>query len=432
MSIKKEIGYQQALDALHSSEALVDGKHIFLACPTNSDNYYSLWTRDAMVTTVGVVQSGDDSLIQTAHNSWQMLRAAQTDRGRIPAYISLANPEAPEAEFGGWGRIETLDSQMWYVIGAKHLFTESQDSVYISTDALSSYKKALELLEYRTSERHGLVDWPVSAGWDDQMQRRHHVLSLESLRILAYEAASDLFAAAGDVETVTSFQKKVASLREKVQDTFWIDQDKASWLFAHATLLNGSGYFSANAQQIFEYVSEFPTSFFTSYLAPYEITPTHLRFDTYANILAILAGVATDEQATLILDYMQEKKITEPWPVRVLDPVIQRDDADYHIFYEFGRNKPYQYQNGAIWPHITGLYILALQKMGRQQEATAALEAMRTMLAQPGHAVDAWGFNEYYHGQTGEPGLDAHDNQAWSAGGLLYALSAVVEGTVIF
>lgn len=422
---------EAAIRTLHKCEAEVDSQNVFLACPSNSENYYSVWTRDAIVSALGVLHSGDADLVETAENSWRLLHTYQTDKGRIPAYVSLEDPDMPQPEFGGWGRIETLDSQMWYVVGAQQLFFHTQNDWYVSPKLLACYEQALDLLEYRASESSHLVDWPISAGWDDQMQRRHHVLSLECLRILAYEAISDLFAAAGDQDKVAFYQKKVGDVRETVRDTFWLDQDKASWLFSHATLLNGPGYYSASMENIIEYLQEMPVNFFTSYLAPYEITPSHLRFDTYANVLAILSGVADQEQSDKILSYITDNALHKPWPVRVLDPVIKPGDKDYHDFYEYGRNKPYQYQNGAVWPHISGLYILACLKEGRGEDAVQALDGLVAMVKQPGHHQDEWGFNEYYHGETGLPGSDAHDNQAWSAGGLLYAVAALVDGKKI-
>ena len=427
MNIEREA----AISTLHKSTAHLENGSVFLAAPIKSDNYYSLWTRDSMVTTIGVLQSGDSDLIDTAHNSWSMIKQYQSDLGRIPAYIDLNDPVKPQAEFGGWGRIETLDSQMWYVIGAWQLFEQSQNELYVSPSSLLSYIKAMNILEHRASPTSGLVDWPISAGWDDQMQRRHHVLSLESLRILALDSIAKLGTAAGDESIAEEYTNKANELRTIVQQTFWLDQDKLSWIFSNISITNGPGYFSPHSGRILEFMSEMPTQYFTSYLAPYEISADHLRFDTYANVLSILSGVASDEQAEQILDYISENNLVDPWPVRVLNPVVKPGDDDYHPFYEYGRNKPNQYQNGGIWPHITGLYILALQKVGRNQEAEIILDKMVAMVKQPGHAKTEWGFNEYYHGETGLPGEDAHDDQAWSAGGLLYALSAVAENKKI-
>ena len=424
--------HEVALRTIHHSCIKVDSDTtVFLACPNKSENYYALWARDAAVTSIGVLQSNDDQLIATAENSWELLQSYQTKRGRIPAYIDLADKTNPRPEYDGWGRILTLDPQMWFVITAKHLFKKTQNAKYVAPAYLDSYKRALDLLENRATESSNLVDWPISAGWDDQMQRRHHVLSLECLRVLALDDAAELFEKASDTVHAALYRKEASQLRETLRDTFWLDQDKVSWIFANASNLYGPGYFSPSAEEIMEFMKTMPTRFFASYLAPYEITPDHLRFDTYANTLAILSGVATQEQSEKILDFVSENRLEEPWPVRVLDPVIEPGDRDHHPFFEYGRNKPYAYQNGGIWPHITGLYILANKKMGRDAAAEESLDSMIEMVKQPGHSVPEWGFNEYYHGKAGLPGLDAQDRQAWSAGGLLYALAAVAEGKEI-
>ncbi|MCA9385454.1 hypothetical protein KC717_02275 [Candidatus Dojkabacteria bacterium] len=426
---------ERAFDVLHECTLSFEDTTIFLACPLQVDNYYALWTRDAMVCALGVLYSDDEQLRNYAHQSWSMLQRFQTKRGRLPAYINFLNPQKPHIEYGGWGRIETLDSQLWYVIAAWHLYATSQDPTYITDSALDSYDRALEFLAYRAYQSEGanLVDWPVSSGWDDQMHRRHHVLSLECLRLLAFESVIKLYTAAGLEFQADLYTKRRDLLKETVRETFWLNAEKVKWILSPTSVEKGNGYFSAEQDAAIQYLEKNPPRFFTSYLAPYEITADHLkRFDTYGNILAILAGVPTKEEEQALFDYIEDHKLIKPWPLRVLDPPIQEGDRDFHTFYTRGRNKPFKYQNGGIWPHISGLYIMACIKTGRDQQAKEALDSLRQMLSQPGNTKNKFGFNEYYSGDTGKPGTDGNDHQAWSAAGLLYAEYAVVAGKSIF
>lgn len=433
--LKNAVFVKHAINTLHKCTLSIDDKSVFLACPSRVENYYALWTRDAMVSLIGALCTNDPELVQTARNSWQILQNYQTKRGRIPAYLGLENPSNPQVEFGGWGRIETLDSQLWYVIAAWQLYKHTQEAVYITDSALDSYDKALELLAYRAykSEASNLVDWPVSSGWDDQMQRRHHVLSLECLRILAFSAISNLYLAADLHLRAELYINRLNLLREKVKNNFWLNEENISWILAPTSLHKGPGYFSAEQESAITYVKEHPLGYFTSYLAPYEITSDHLkRFDSYGNILAILAGVADKKQSESIFSHINKRNIDVPFPLRVLDPPIVNGDADFHEFFERYRNKPYKYHNGGIWPHITALYILALLKCDKNPQAQEAFGSLVDMVKQKSHYGGDWGFNEYYDGKTGKPGKDSRDYQAWSASGVLYAYTAVNKRVSIF
>lgn len=410
----------QALKAIHDNIQSTDKGEFFLAAPIDIDNYFSLWTRDSMITTLAVAQIEQTDLHNIALNCIAQLKEHQNPLGRIPAYIHLKDNYV--AEFGGWGRIETLDSQMWYIIGAAAMALQTNHTHLISDDYLHTYKNALKLLEYRTEacNPNNLVDWPASSGWDDQMLRRHHVLSLESLRIIALQSYAKLLEAAGQTQDISSIEQQIQHLQHKCRHNFWITPERADRIFSN-TSEDGSGYFSAYKDQIIEYMQTNDTRYFTSYLTPYEISTDHIkRFDTYGNLLAILAGIATPEQTNTILNYIQDKQIDQPYPLKVLDPPIEPQDRDYHPFYDFGKNQAYHYHNGGLWPHISALYVRVLYKAGRPQQAQQATQILQNLVLQPGEKYP-YSFSEYYPGDTGKPDPIAHEHQCWSAASLFLA-----------
>ena len=71
-----------------------------------------------------------------------------------------------------------------------------------------------------------------------------------------------------------------------------------------------------------------------------------------------------------ILDYLHQVGIAEPYPVRVLHPVIHPGNKDWREYYRNNNlNLPEQYHNGGIWPFVGGFYVAALVKAGRMDEA---------------------------------------------------------------
>jgi glycogen debranching enzyme len=142
-------------------------------------------------------------------------------------------------------------------------------------------------------------------------------------------------------------------------------------------------------------------------------------FDSFGNILAILAGVADEGQSGIILDFISRYSL-DIWPLRSLTPVVRPGDADWRNYYG-SLNAPHHYHNGGVWPFLGGFYVAALVKAGRLETAELALRGL-AQLNQCGQ------FNEWHHGETGAP-MGAQD-QAWSAGMYLFAYECVRHGRV--
>jgi hypothetical protein len=151
------------------------------------------------------------------------------------------------------------------------------------------------------------------------------------------------------------------------------------------------------------------------------------RLDTLGNLLAILFGVADAAKATRILDYIAACGLDQPHPLRALYPVINPGERDWREYYRVRNlNLPHHYHNGGAWPFIGGFYVAALVHAGRHTEAQRQLERLTEMVRR-GRSGE-WGFNEWFHGLSGEP--MGYDGQSWSAALYLYARDAVESGEV--
>jgi hypothetical protein len=137
--------------------------------------------------------------------------------------------------------------------------------------------------------------------------------------------------------------------------------------------------------------------------------------DVLGNLLAILVGLATEGPAHRILHALSEAQVDDPLPVRATCTPIAQDSALWRVY--MGRhqqNLEYRYHNGGAWPFIGGFWALALSRQGRAAEAAAALR--RVALA---NQTNGWEFNEWFHGQTGQP--QGMVGQSWNAAMLLLA-----------
>jgi hypothetical protein len=150
--------------------------------------------------------------------------------------------------------------------------------------------------------------------------------------------------------------------------------------------------------------------------------------DVLGNLLSILFDVASPVQEKRILDYLHQVGIAEPYPVRVLHPVIYPGNKDWREYYRNNNlNLPDQYHNGGIWPFVGGFYVAALVKAGQLEEAQRQLEKLAEVNRLG--LEEEWEFNEWCHGRTGRP--MGYPHQAWSAGMYVFAYCCVQQGHVM-
>gem|GEM_PF-4985887 len=423
-----EDAYNKGKEILKENIARKNGKSLFVAAPKIVDNYFAIWTRDAALSIAGAAVAQDEELHNAACDSIEFIAQCQKKNGRIPCYVDLSSSQS-RIIFSGWGRIEVLDSQMWFVIASRLLFSllslgEARRKI------LERCEKAIEYLDCRAAngDPNDLLVCGNSAGWDDQMMRHHHVMSMEALRILALEHLASLCEEVREQSKAKNLRDHIRALKERINRDFWFSSDNIEALMTHESKQD-PGYFSGDRENIVKAVKQNSPRFFQSYLAPYELTVDHVyRFDTFANIIALLARVPDAQQAQDIFSYIHNHGL------KATDPVIEPGHKDWHPFYGKGKNTPYRYHNGGIWPFINGLYIQALVAYGKMEEAREALGELAELVHQPGTDLQnpEWGFGEYYKGDTQQSGEDSNDHQAWSAAGFLYAYDAVKTGKSIF
>jgi glycogen debranching enzyme len=82
------------------------------------------------------------------------------------------------------------------------------------------------------------------------------------------------------------------------------------------------------------------------------------------------------------------------------------------------QNIVHQYHNGGLWPFVGGFWVMALARLGLQEQARAELGK----LAQA-NALDDWRFTEWFHGRTLAPMGMA--GQSWNAATFLLAKRAL-------
>lgn len=399
MSAITETAFEKAREIL-TSECSPIG---LMASP---EGYPHVWARDSVITSLGAALLPEHSIC--LRKSLETLGSQQSELGAIPNNVSVATGRLDHTNAG------SVDSNLWFIVGHDLQFKTFGDTEFLRAH-WASLEQALLWLRYQDSNGCGLLEVHEAADWADLLANRFNILYDNVLWYASLRAMAAMARALG--VDGAHYDTLADDVRHKIRIVLWVGTENADeW----SATCPGHTEWKHTLSQVDPVLVKRP--FFLPYVAFRDFGD---YCDVFGNLLAILFGVANPAQVKRILDYLHQVGIAEPYPVRVLHPVIHPGNKDWREYYRNNNlNLPDQYHNGGIWSFVGGFYVAALVKAGRMKEATHQLEKLAEVNRQ---GVDAeWEFNEWCHGQTGRPMGFPH--QAWSAGMYVLAYRAVRDG----
>jgi glycogen debranching enzyme len=390
----------------------------FVATTERKANYYALWARDHCITAIAAYLSEDPELIATARAGTLELLKDQLDNGHVPSYIEI---ESGKVEYGGYGRIVSIDSSMWLAITLGLIYDSSKDVKLLSGRNLERYAAIYTLLRSADMDKCGLIEVPVSGDWADIFDRSYHVLYDEVLYYEALRSLAFLFSEAlihtklkyGEAKII---RRRIGFIKQRVslaRKRF----NHAMWLEAGTMQAVLDEYLVGNPVVIRDY------PYYQSHMQPFKHGWAQ-RVDTFGNALAAASRIAPKGRAKQFIRYVIAEKINTPVPIRALSPAVQPSDLDWNPIYAT-KEVPHTYHNGGIWPMIAGFWIYALARNGFPKTARKDLVALAQYFERIG-----WFFPEHIHGETLEP--LGNKKQTWSAAGYIIGYHALKKGKTIF
>ena len=344
--------------------------------------YEATWARDSMTMTLGAALVGN-RYKTVIKKSLDLLAKNQSYLGQIPNCVGSYNLDRrSDVTFN------TVDSNLWYILG---LLIYS--SAFDDKDFYAKHQRQLTLaliwLAYQDPDEVRLIAQQPTMDWMDAFPHKYgYTIHAQAMYY--------------GVLNMVGKQRQAKHIKRVV---------------------NG---------EIEKYISLYDDKL--GYYYPWgwknhEDKREHEEwFDTTGNLLAILTGLATPKIAKSILAHMDKKKISGPYPCRVIDPPLKKGDKAWHDYFEnCDAREQYHYLNGGVWPFIGGFYVAALVKMKDYEKAEAEL----TKLAEANlRELDGHGFNEWLDGKTGEPKGEPY--QGWSAGTYIYAYHCLKKKKALF
>lgn len=378
--------YIRSLDLLRRNST-PDG---ILACSRGERaagrHYISIFGRDAAICAIGMAASGESDLVATALSGLRTLARHQAANGQIPKYVK---PEKGEVDFWYSG---CIDSTLWWLI-ALRLVDHQGD---LGRELAVEVARALQWLQCQEHPVWGLLQQNEASDWADIMPRSGFVLYSNAL----WYWVKRLYRLPGGKLT----------------------RDYANYLFFP---FGPSVPEQRRARLLAHYIRNRcrPTAFYLSFV---NFSFWGEEIDIFGNLLAALTGVADGSRCVQVAEGVKALGVARPWPVRVVGRPINPDHPLWRLYMQRHRqNYPFQYHNGGCWPFVGGFWVLLLARLGWQGQA---LEELANLAAV--NRLGDWGFNEWFHGNSGEPmGMPG---QSWNAAMYLLAHAAVFEKKQVF
>ena len=343
--------------------------------------YPEPYTRDLLISALGVLASGDQALLAALQRVLATLAQNQSERGHIPSLV-----HAPEDRGAS-------DTTPLFLLVVALLRREVGPADYLDEAA----RKALDWMAYQSPDDRVMVAQQPTSDWRDEHWVLGHGLFVNTLvygylRLLGQDArAAELQAAINGPDDQVDRNHPVEGLAIRGRPTY------AMW--------------------------------------SYKVLRDE-RCDLLGNSLAILTGLAPHSRAVRMVAWIEAEcaamghrhELAGALPPCFF-PFVLPTDADWQPRYAI-YNLPGDYHNGGVWPFVCGFYVAALVAAGRQRLAEERLLALVELVKPAREAKVAYGFNEWFKAQTGNP--SGQDWQTWSASMFLYAAACVEQARPLF
>ena len=339
--------------------------------------YPEPYTRDLMISSLGVLVTGNETLINSLRNVFQVLAKHQTRLGHISSIVH--DPEECGAS----------DTTPLFLM-AIQIFRDVTGEADFLEEAV---EKALIWMEYQSPSSRVLVAQLPTSDWRDEQWVLGYGLFVNTI-VYTYLRLCLL-------------DERASLLKQKITTRLSIREEDDKHYTEGGLQIRFKPHYALWSYKI--YHSE--------------------RFDLLGNSLAILSGIASPSRSLRMISWIEEatQKLKNNGDL-VLDlppnffPYINPGDSDWRQRYaKF--NPPGDYHNGGVWPFICGFYIAALVAAGRYKLAEKKFEALTKLMQSVRTAQTEFGFNEWFKAQDGKP--KGQDWQTWSAAMYLYAAECI-------
>jgi glycogen debranching enzyme len=322
--------YQTALRTLkdrYADEGILAGKKHF------SD----LWLRDSCYAAMGALSVGDTGVVKA---SLETMLKHQSKTGQIPLRVGQKwfmlkylgfDAKTPQARFKEDKEISIpTDSNSLFTITVAEYATISQDKAFV----VQYWDRIKKAVLWNLSQDHNhdlLIEEGPYSGWADSLKKTGAVLYTNVLFLHALRRFAELCRWIENRAEADHFEYLFLCAQKKFNELFW----------------NGD--------------------YFIDWISPQGNRVSH--FSTDGNVLAIIYGIATEEQSQSIQNYITKYRLDQEFSTQTVHPPYPKA----HVYTPFHLIRLSDYHNGLQWLWVGCADAVSKWMIGKKEEAISLL-----------------------------------------------------------
>ncbi len=328
------------------------------------------------------------------------------------------------ADFGehAIARVAPVDSGFWWLLILQAYVRTTGDSSLAERDDVQRAIRAV--LDLSLSTRFDMFPTMLVADGSYLIDRRMGVhgypVDIQAHFFAALKVAQSLLIDNEDNAVyIAAARRRQEHLAYHLRTYYWLDLEQLNRIYRYD--VEQYGYNAANQFNI--YPETIPSwlmdwlpergGYFAGNLGPARMD---YRYFALGNLLAVVSGLASDEQASAYMDLLRARRddLIGDMPLKLCFPAVE--DRDWVLLTGMDpKNRAWSYHNGGNWPCLLWLLAAACVRTGATDILEPALESVGPRLAR-----DDW--PEYYDGRHGRLiGREARRLQTWTIAGYLIA-----------
>ncbi len=397
-------------------------------------NYDECFVRDFVPSALVFLMRGDYEIVRNFLTTVMGLRTQQPvlpghqrATGLMPAsfrVLRVGGKERLLADFGEMaiGRVAPVDSAMWWMFLLRAYVRVSGDEAFARLPTIQEcMRQTLELYLKESFESAPTMLVPDGSFMiDRRMGVYGHPLEIQALYYGMLRTAQELLRDIPENEKLREIVEiRSNSIRSYVRIYYWMGRDRLNEIHRYH-----SEEFGIDARNVLNVYPESIPDWIDGWLRPGSgylvgnVGPSRIDFRFFAlgNLLAILFGLATDEEAQAIMRLYHHHwdELVGEMPLKIVYPAVTGVEWEFMTGSD-PKNTAWSYHNGGNWPVLLWPFIGATRRTGHLALAERALFDVGERLKS-----DLW--PEYYDGRLGSlVGRRANSSQVWSAAAYLVA-----------
>jgi Alkaline and neutral invertase len=362
------------------------------------------------------------------------LDCSKPSRGLMPAsfkVLTINGKEYLQADFGDHaiGRVAPADACLWWIILLRaYVVSTGNIDLAHRDDFQEGIRVILELCLVTRFDMYPMVLVPDAASMiDRRMGLYGHPLDIQSLFYAALRISLELLLPIPQNDyMLQAVRNRLPLLQKQLRENYWLDLNRLNVIYRYQVeeygeqALNQFNIYS-DSIPFYRLAKWLPEA--GGYLAG-NLGPSQLdcRFFSLGNLMAILAGLTSEEQSQKIMNLIELRwsDLIGHMPMKLCYPALE--DADWRtVTGADPKNRPWSYHNGGSWPVLLWMLTAVAKKLHRGEIGHHAIAIAERRLLQ-----DQW--PEYYDGPDGSLiGKESRKYQTWTIAGYLLAKELITN-----